>query len=175
MKFHVSSRKSEIFHFDGLLLSNSHKVSAKKERKKYWRVISHDTEEWCKVQGNLRFQIWHEEFGEFSPNHSKSENFISVGSFYSKYIRFQLKKIQRNYLSWCKFWINPDLVASKMAWGIGWTFIRALKSEKLYIDELFWSKAFNVLARKLQRKYVSWYWKAIQNLKENWLVAWKMT
>ena len=122
-----------------------------------------------------RFQIWHEEFGEFSPNHSKSENFTSVGSFYSKYIRFQLKKIQRNYLSWCKFWINPDLVASKMAWGIGWTFIRALKSEKLYIDELFWSKAFNVLARKLQRKYVSWYWKAIQNLKENWLVAWKMT
>ena len=31
---------------------------------------------------------------------------------------------------WCKIWINPDLVVSKMAWGIGWTFIRALKNLK---------------------------------------------
>ena len=31
---------------------------------------------------------------------------------------------------WCKIWINPDLVVSKMAWGIGWTFIRALKRLK---------------------------------------------
>ena len=31
---------------------------------------------------------------------------------------------------WCKTWINPGLVVSKLAWGIGWTFIRALKSVK---------------------------------------------
>ena len=28
----------------------------------------------------------------------------------------------------CKIWINPDLVISKMAREIGWTFIRAIKS-----------------------------------------------
>ena len=31
---------------------------------------------------------------------------------------------------WCKIWINPDLVVWKMAWGIGWTFITALKNLK---------------------------------------------
>ena len=29
---------------------------------------------------------------------------------------------------WCRIWINFGLVVSKMAWGIGWTFIKALKS-----------------------------------------------
>ena len=41
VKFHVSGRKSEILHFDGLLLSKSYKFSAKRHTK----VISHDTEE----------------------------------------------------------------------------------------------------------------------------------
>ena len=29
-----------------------------------------------------------------------------------------------------KIWINPGLLVSKMAWGIGWNFIRALKNLK---------------------------------------------
>ena len=49
------------------------------------------------------------------------------------------------------------------------------KSEKLYFDGLFLSKAFNVSARKFQRNNLSWYWRVMQNLKENWLVAWKIT
>ena len=66
----------------------------------------------------------------------KSENFTSMGSFCPKYIRSELKKyggvIFHDTEQWCKIWINPDLVVSKMAWGIGWTFIRALKSLKNY-------------------------------------------
>ena len=52
VNFHASSRKSENLHFHGLLLS---------------KVMSHDTEEWCKVwrKTNSCFQKWHEEFGEF--------------------------------------------------------------------------------------------------------------
>ena len=44
------------------------------------------------------------------------------------------------------------------------------KSEKLYFDRLFLSKAY-ASARKLQRNYMSWHWRVIQNLKENcsWL------
>ena len=38
---------------------------------------------------------------------------------------------------------------------------------------MFLSKAYNVSVIKFQRIYVSWHW--MQNLKENWLVAWKMT
>ena len=115
----------------------------------------------------------------FHPTTQKSKNFTPMGYFCPKYMRFELKKyrgvIFHDTEQWCKIWINPDLVVSKMAWGIGWTFIRALKSEKLYFDGFLLYKAYNVSARKCQRNYVSWHWKVMQNLKENWLVAWKMT
>ena len=41
--------------------------------KKYRGVIFHDTEEWCKIwrTTDLWFEKWHEEFGKFSPEHSK--------------------------------------------------------------------------------------------------------
>ena len=70
VKFHVSSQKSEILHFDKLLLSKWYKVSAKK----YRRVTSHDTKEWSKLWRN------------FHPPIQKSENFTSMGSFCPKYI-----------------------------------------------------------------------------------------
>ena len=43
------------------------------ELKKYRGVIFHDTEEWCKIwrKTDLWFGKWHEEFGKFSPEHSK--------------------------------------------------------------------------------------------------------
>ena len=39
----------------------------------YKGVIFHDTEEWCKIwrKTDLRFGKWQEEFGKFSPEHSK--------------------------------------------------------------------------------------------------------
>ena len=67
----------------------------------------------------------------FHPTTQKSKNFTSMGYFCPKYMRFELKKyrgvIFHDTEQWCKIWINPDLVVSRMAWGIGWTFIRALK------------------------------------------------
>ena len=36
-------------------------------------------------------------------------------------------------------------------------------------------KVFNVWSKKLQRNYLSWHWRVMQNLKKNWLVVWKMT
>ena len=49
------------------------------------------------------------------------------------------------------------------------------KSKNLYIDGIFLSKGYNVSTRKFQKDYVLWEWRVMQNLKENWLVAWKMT
>ena len=50
------------------------------------------------------------------------------------YMRFELKKyrgvIFHDTGQWCKIWINPELAVSKMAWGIGRTFIRAPHSLK---------------------------------------------
>ena len=60
--------------------------------KKYRTVISHDSEEWCKVwrKTDLWFQTWHQEFGESSPNHWR---FYFDGLFLSKVYEVWAKKI----------------------------------------------------------------------------------
>ena len=80
--------------------------------------------------------VWnkYKEFGEFSHKHSKVQKFHFNGLLLSKLYKVWAKKMQRSYLSW--YWTvmqnlkKPDLVVLKMAWGIEWTFIRALKSLK---------------------------------------------
>ena len=59
------------------------------ERKKYRGVIFHDTEDWCKIwrKTELWFGKWHEEFGKFSPEHSK---FSELGLWWDPFI--QIKK-----------------------------------------------------------------------------------
>ena len=80
------------------------------------------------------FQIWHDEFGEFSLNHAKVWKFYFHSFFLSKVYEVWAKKyrgvIFHDTGQWYKIWKNPDLLVSKMAWGIEWTFIRALKSLK---------------------------------------------
>ena len=49
------------------------------------------------------------------------------------------------------------------------------KSEDLHFDVLFLSIAYKVFAKKVQKNHLSWNWKAIKTLKENWLFVWKMT
>ena len=44
--------------------------------------------------------------------------------------RFKLKKYIRVIFHDTEQWCKPDLVISKLAWGIGWTSIRAPKSLK---------------------------------------------
>ena len=149
--------------------------------KMYRRVISHDTEEWCKVKRKTDswFQVWHEEFCEFSPDHSKVQKFHFDGPFLSKVYEVWAKKYRGvtfyDTKQWWKIWINFDSVVWKIAWGIGWTFIRALKSLKnCALMGSFLSKGC-VSVRKLQRNYVSWHWRVMQNSKKNWPVVGKMT
>ena len=151
-KFYMSSRKSEILHFDGFLLSKSYKISAKK-----LSLMTLKSDAKFEKKTHLWFHKW-QQFGEFRPEHSKfsklphgfkyemrnlmsfhpttqtSENLFSMGSFCPKYTWFEQQKyrgvIFHDTEQWCKIWINPDLVVSQMAWGIGWTFIRAQKSLK---------------------------------------------
>ena len=123
MKFHFNSWKSGILHFDGLLFSKSYKVSAKKVQKSYlsWH--------WSVMQSLKK--IW---LGEFSPNCSKVWKFHFDGLFLSKVYKVWAKQIQRAYLLW-QWTVTQKLhklwpCSFKMAWGIGWNFIRALKSLK---------------------------------------------
>ena len=82
---------------------------------------------------DLRLQIWHEEFGEISPNDSKVWKFVFDGLFVSKSVQGLSYKNTEDLTfmtlnKWSKIWINLDL--QKMAWGTRWTLIRALKSLK---------------------------------------------
>ena len=107
----------------------------------------------------------------FHPTTQKSKNFTPMGYFCPKYMRFELKKyrgvIFHDTEQWWKILINPDLAVSKLAWGIGWTFIKALKNLKICTLMGSFCPKHNVSARKSQRNYVPWHWTVIQNLSEN--------
>ena len=67
------------------------------ELKKYSGIIFHETEERYKIwRGmDLPFQNWHKEFDEIWPEHLKVSNiFILMGSFWAKYILFELKSTE---------------------------------------------------------------------------------
>ena len=49
------------------------------------------------------------------------------------------------------------------------------KSENLHFDVLLLSIAYRVLAKKVQKSYLSWRWRVIQILKKNSLFVWKIT
>ena len=68
------------------------------------------------------------------------------------------------------------LVISKLTWGIWWILTRALESLKnFHFNVLLLSKVYIVWAKKVQRSYLSWNWRGIQNLERNQLVVSKLT
>ena len=125
--------------------------------KKYRRVIFHDAEEWYKIWWgiNLLFQNWHEEFGKYWPEHSRVPKMLTLmGSFWTKYTLFELKKytgvIFHGNEKWCKILRKTDLWFEK------------------------WHEKFGKFS-PIQRSYMSWQWRMMQNLKRNWLVISKLT
>ena len=93
------------------------------ELKKYRGVIFHETEEVYKIWRRIHslFKNWHKNLTNFDPSTQKvSKIFILVGSFWAKYILFELKKyIKTNNLS--RNWMGIEnldrnrLVVSKLA------------------------------------------------------------
>ena len=79
------------FHFNVLLLSKVYNVWAKKAQ---WSYLSRNWRGTQNLKGiDSLFQNWHKEFDKIWPEHSKVSNiFILMGSFWAKYILFELKK-----------------------------------------------------------------------------------
>ena len=76
--------------------------------------------------------------------------------------------VMRMMQNWKRNW----LFVSKLTWRI---LTRALKSLKhLHFNGIFLIKVYNVWAKQVQKSYVWWHWRLMQNVKENWLVLSKM-
>ena len=91
----------------------------------------------------------------------------------------ELKNLQKSYVSWqWRMMQNLKrnwLVVSKLTWGIWQILTWAVKSLKnLHFNGLLLNKVYNVWAKKVQRSYVSWHWRVMQNLKKTDLWFWKM-
>ena len=151
--------------------------------KKYRGVIFHDTEEWYKIwRGiDLSFQSWHGKFDEFWPKHFKvSKIFPLMGSFWAKYILFELKNTEE--LSFMTLKSDTKLgEESTCCFKIDMRNLTNFDPEHLKVSKifpfngLFLSKVYIVWPKKVQRSYLSWHWRVIQNFKKNGLVVWKMT
>ena len=74
VNFNAKSCKSENLHFDVLLLSKVYYV-------------------WCKIWGvtDFSFKKWHKKFDEFDPTLRSLNICTLIGSFWLKYIMFELK------------------------------------------------------------------------------------
>ena len=140
----------------------------------------HDNEEWCKIwKGtDLSFQNCHKEFDKFWPEHSKvSKIFTLMRSFWAKYIMFELKKYRAvifdDIAEWWKIWRKTDWWFEKWHEKFGKFSPEHLEVSKS--DGVILSKIEKVWVYSLQRSYLSWQLRIIQNLKRNWLVLSKMT
>ena len=86
-----------------------------------------------------------------------TQSFTLMAYSCPKYMRFELGKIQRLYLSW--HWTvvqslkKPNLVVSEMAWGIGWTLIiKAPKSLKIVLWWVLFVQSIYCFSQKLSEE-----------------------
>ena len=63
----------------------------------------------------------------------------------------------------------------KLIWGIWQILTRAFESHLRFNNGLLVTKVYNVWAKKVQRSYLSWHWKVIQNLKRSPFAVSKLT
>ena len=153
------------------------------ELKKYRGVVFHDTEEWYKIwRGiDMSFQNWHGEFDEFWPEHLKISKILTLmGSFWAEYILFELKKyrgvIFHDTEGWYKLWRGIDLSFQNWQEEFDIVWLEHLQVSKIFpLMGSFWAKYILPELKKVQRSYLSWHWRVIQNLETNRLVVLKLT
>ena len=140
-----------------------------------------DSEEWCKSwRGiDLLFQNWDEEFHEFWCEHLKvSEVWTLMGSLWPRYIMFKLKSTKElsfmTLRSDAKF--GPKLICGlENDMGNFENFCQSTgQCQNWDFDGILLFKAENAWAKILQKIYVNWRWRMMQNLKRNWVVVSKL-
>ena len=134
--FDCSRKISPNLYFDTLLIV--YKILSKK----YIRVISHGSEDWCKIwRKTYLFYKNDKNLVKFDLSTCKSPNLHFHLLLLCKVFNVWPRKVQRSYLSWHWRVIRNSkknwLVVGKMTWGIWEIFTRALETLKIGI--LMWS------------------------------------
>ena len=126
--------------------------------KKYRRVISYDTEEWCKVwRKTVAVDLKNEmtNLVNFNASSDKSENLHFDGLLLSIVYKVSAKKVQKSYLLWhwrvIQTMKKNSLFVWKMTWEIWWILTRAVKNLKICTSMWYLlSKVYNVWAKIIQ-------------------------
>ena len=103
---------------------------------------------------------------------------IKVPNFCWKYIKFQLKKyigvMSLDTEEWYKIWRKNNLLFQKwQEFGEFWS--KHSKVSKIFTSISPFCAKYITFDLKIQRSYLSWHWRVMENLKKDWLVVWKMT
>ena len=125
---------------------------------------------------HLWFEKWHDEFCQFSPEHLKVSK---LGLWWDPFVQ------SRKCMSW-KFTEELSVMTLKnyekclkkltCCFKIVTNFDKSTgKSQNFHFNGLLLTKVYIVLTKKVQRSYLSWHWRVMQNSKKYWLVVWKMT
>ena len=148
---------------------------------KYRRVMSHDTEGWCKIwrKIDLSFQNWHEKFDEFWSEHWKVSKICTlIGSFWPKYIMFELKKyrwvIFHDTEEWWKFEEKLTCGLENHMRNLVKFYQSTWRCQNWDFDGILLFKVENAWAKNFQRIYVYWNWRMIKTLNRNWIVVSKL-
>ena len=151
--------------------------------KKYGGVIFHETEEWWKIwrKTELWFGRWHEEYGKLSPEHLKVSK---LGFWWDPLIQNRKSMCLKFIEELCIITMKNDAKFEKeltcrfkiVSWQIWEILTQALESLKnFHFNAILLSKIYIVWDKKVQRSYLLWHWKGIQNLEKNRLVLSNLT
>ena len=141
--------------------------------KKYRGVIFHDTKEWCEIwrKTDFWFGKCHKEYGKCSPEQLK----VSKLSYWCDPLIQSRKSVSlKSTEKLCVLTMKNDakfeeeLTCHFKTDILTW----ALESPKNFLfNMLLLSKVYIVWAKKVQRSYLLWKWRGIQNLETNQFVA----
>ena len=130
--------------------------------RKYKGVMFDGTEYWCKIwmKTDFCFQKLHEEFGKLSREHLKV----------SKLVLWWDSFIQSRKCISLKFTGEFFVMTMKKRCKIGRRIDLSFQNWHVRFNGLFLIKVYNATAKKLQKSYIWWHWRLMQNLKEIWSV-----
>ena len=162
--------------FNCLLLNKLYNVSIKKVQRNYvswhWRVMKNLKKSWL-VVWKMTWGIWQIFIRALESLRLWWDPFIQSRKCVSLKFTDKLPIMtMKNFVKFdekltCHFYIDITI------WRMFPRIIKCFKN--LHFSRLLLTKVYNIWTKKVQKSYVWWHWRLMQNLKKNWLVLSKMT